>query len=206
MTSRVKGSIFTFSGKWFFPIDPRPEDVDIEDIAHSLSLKCRWTAQCARLYTIAEHSIRVANAAIAFAVLDGVTDIARLNTIRIQGLIHDAHEAYLADLASPLKEFVPGWREIEDRIQDAIVTHLGLTESDPGQPYVKQADMVLAWLEHKELFANPRPIDELYYLGNNKLPWPTFPAIPASVESAAMMPYDNARDRLLAALKLVRAA
>jgi len=204
MTSRSPGSIYTFTGRWFYPINPKSVDVDVEDIAHALSLKCRWTGHCSRLYSVAEHSIRVSNVAVAFAVLDGVRDVRKLNNIRIQALIHDAHEAYLADLASPIKDFIPNWREVEDRIQDAIVEYLGLTGSDPGQPYVKQADMLLAWLEHRDLFATPRPIEELYYDRGGKQPWPTFPDIPATAEAAAQMPYDNSRGRLLAALRLIR--
>lgn len=153
--------------------------------------------------SIAEHSLRVSNAAVALAVLDGVRDALRLNNIRIQALIHDAHEAYLADLASPLKSFIPNWRSIEDKIQDAIVEHLGLTGSDPGLPYVKQADLMLAWFEHKELFRKALTIDEIYFDRGDRLPWPTYPDIPAQVEAAAYQPYDNARDRLLASLKLI---
>lgn len=53
--------IQTFTGRRFWPLDPRPEDVCIEDIAHALSLKCRFGGHCTRFYSVAEHSVHVSN-------------------------------------------------------------------------------------------------------------------------------------------------
>ena len=53
--------ILTYSGIEFWPLDPRPEDVRIEDIAHALSMQCRFAGHCDRFYSVAEHSIRVAD-------------------------------------------------------------------------------------------------------------------------------------------------
>lgn len=51
--------IRTFTGRRFWPLDPRIEDIDIQDIAHSLSLVCRWTGHTYCFYSVAEHSLRV---------------------------------------------------------------------------------------------------------------------------------------------------
>lgn len=52
--------IQTFTGRQFWPLDPRAEDVDIRDIAHALSMKCRYNGHCREFYSIADHSCRVA--------------------------------------------------------------------------------------------------------------------------------------------------
>jgi hypothetical protein len=49
--------IQTATGRPFWPIDPRPEDIDIEDIAHALSMLCRFGGHCLRFYSVAEHSV-----------------------------------------------------------------------------------------------------------------------------------------------------
>ena len=77
--------VSTFSGGRFHPLKPRIEEVRIEDIAHALSLKCRYSGQCARFYSVAEHSVLVA------ALVEPRWQPA--------ALLHDAGEAYLADLA-----------------------------------------------------------------------------------------------------------
>lgn len=105
--------IGTYSGGRFWPLDPRPEDVRIEDIAHALSMVCRFTGHCARFYSVAEHSVLVS----------------RLTpTDTLAGLLHDAAEAYVADVSSPVKrsEEFAAYRDIEDRIQRVIFARFGL--------------------------------------------------------------------------------
>ena len=53
--------IQTYSGKKFYPLDPRPEDIDIRDIAHALSLNCRFNGHCRCFYSVAEHSVGVSS-------------------------------------------------------------------------------------------------------------------------------------------------
>src|SRR5580704_6503205 len=83
----------TYTGKKFFPYDPRPEQICIEDIAHGLSMLCRFVGQCRFFFSVAEHSIAVA----------------RLlpTNLKLFGLLHDASEAYLADLPRPVKAGLP---------------------------------------------------------------------------------------------------
>jgi hypothetical protein len=201
-TLRKGGSIYTYSGRLFFPIDPHSEDVCIEDIAQSLSLKCRWTGQCSHFYSVAEHSIRVSNVAAALARLDKRSgdEIAK---IIAHGLLHDAHEAYLADLASPIKSLVPGWREIEDKIQVAILDYFGLDHSH-GAPYVKRADSMLLWIEHLELFEKTLTMEDVFFGKGGPNLWPTYPEIPTEALNAAKLPYDNSRDRLIASFQALK--
>ena len=74
----------TFSGKKFYPFNPSPEQIEIVDIAHGLSMVCRFSGQCPYFYSVAEHCIHVTN------VLPP--------SLKLEGLLHDASEAYLADL------------------------------------------------------------------------------------------------------------
>ena len=89
----------TYTGKKFYPYDPRPEQICIEDIAHGLSMLCRFAGQCRFFFSVAEHSIAVAHLLPA--------------NLKLFGLLHDASEAYLADLPRPVKAGLPEYRAIE---------------------------------------------------------------------------------------------
>lgn len=64
-TERAGDWMQTFTGRQFWPMDPRPEDLDILDIAHALSLLCRFGGHCQRFYSVAEHSVHVSTLATA---------------------------------------------------------------------------------------------------------------------------------------------
>lgn len=53
----------TYTGRQFWPLDPLPEDVFIEDIAHALSMQCRYAGHVTRFYSVAEHSVLIARCA-----------------------------------------------------------------------------------------------------------------------------------------------
>jgi len=74
----------TYTGKHFHYLDPQPEEIDIIDIAHSLSLTCRYGGHCKQFYSVGDHSIRVAEI---------VPD-----ELKLRALLHDAAEAYLTGL------------------------------------------------------------------------------------------------------------
>lgn len=100
--------IATYTGRKFFPLDPRVEDIDIVDIAHALAMKCRFGGHAKQFYSVAQHSVLLANHAPAEAAF--------------QALMHDAHEAYspLGDVPRPIKKtpefsFVDGMESLIDR-------------------------------------------------------------------------------------------
>lgn len=82
--------IRTFTDKKFFFLDIKPEDICIEDIAHSLSYMCRYGGHCHQFYSVAEHSVACCNRA-------------RGRSLPLWGLLHDAAEAYIGDICKPLK-------------------------------------------------------------------------------------------------------
>lgn len=130
--------IETASGVRFELLNPQPEMVRIEDIAHALANQCRFTGHCREFYSVAEHSWHVARESEPEDML--------------WGLLHDASEAYITDLSRPLKHLTPvgpPYLEIEARIMQAICAHFELT---PGMPAsVKRADNVLLFTEKEQL-------------------------------------------------------
>jgi len=106
-----RASIATYSGVEFFSLDPRVEDIRLFDIAHALSMKCRYTGQCHQFYSVAQHSVFVSEILEATGATPEEAFI---------GLMHDGQEAYLPDVASPIKGHIPGYREIEDRVEKVV--------------------------------------------------------------------------------------
>src|SRR5690606_26561418 len=104
--------IGTVSGRVVNYLDPRPEDLDINDIAVSLSHVCRFSGQVERFYSVAQHSVMVAR-----KVWRATGDPRK----GLQGLLHDASEAYTNDLPSPFKRHIGATaRDIERRIQNTV--------------------------------------------------------------------------------------
>lgn len=131
MTYVPPGWITTFSGRKFWPLAPRAEDVAIEDIAHALSMKCRFTGHTRHLYSVAQHSVLVAQVLHEFYKASPWQILA--------GLLHDATEAYLPDVARPIKADLPGFLDIENRVDTAIFLHFL-----PGAP-TADAEWRRAW-------------------------------------------------------------
>jgi hypothetical protein len=108
-SSRQGDYIRTYTGRKFWPLDPQPDEVAIEDIAHSLANSCRWTGHVRRFYSVGQHSL------FCMAWVKGVAP-----AIRLQALLHDASEAYIADIAKPIKPHMPQYRTIESRLMEVI--------------------------------------------------------------------------------------
>ena len=95
-TEERKGDWFvTYSGKRFYAFDARVEDINIKDIAHSLSLQTRWNGHCKTFYSIASHSLACARVAERIPATADVVAWA---------LMHDAAEAYIGDIIRPIKK------------------------------------------------------------------------------------------------------
>ena len=129
----MNSKIQTFSGLWFDPRYAEPKDILIEDIAHSLSLLCRFMGHCRCFYSVAQHSVIVSEILEA----KGYS-----KEIILGGLLHDAHEAYLSDMVSPVKKIFPEYQIISETIQNLIDNKFGhplLTDED--YKAIKEADM-----------------------------------------------------------------
>lgn len=131
--------IETYSGRDFNVLCPKPDDVCIEDIGHSLALQCRFSGHCSRFYSVAEHCVRCAEL------------IARQGhglQLQLYALLHDAAEAYIGDITTPMKSLLPAVRNIEHEIQLAILGAARLPEpNEDDLAIAKAADNILLMTE-----------------------------------------------------------
>lgn len=129
MTHGDENYITTISGRKFWPLDPRAEDIVIEDIAHALSMICRFNGHVKSFYSVAQHCLIVSHHVPAEAAL--------------YGLLHDAAEAYLGDMSGPLKHdlSMQQFRAWDHWLTGLIYVRFGLREPEP--PVVKQIDRLL---------------------------------------------------------------
>ena len=138
--------ICTVTNRVVNPLLPDENDIDIEDIATSLGNLCRFTGHC-DFYSVAQHSVIV-----SYLVRP---DYAR------EALLHDAAEAYLNDLNSPVKNIVKGdYARMEQQLEQTIAKKFGLTYPHP--PCVKEADLLAFKLEVMRLYRSGTPLWKEY--------------------------------------------
>lgn len=127
--------IMTASGRRLHLSRPQVADITIEDIALGLSRQFRFNGHSSKAFTVAQHSVMVSYMVCEKSAL--------------QGLLHDAPEAYIGDLPSPLKELCPDYQRIEQRLNLTIMKRFGLPERHA--PEVKYADMIMLATEKRDL-------------------------------------------------------
>lgn len=129
--------IVTRSGGKFWYDNPMGSAYTIEDIAASLSKLCRFVGHTREMYSVAEHSVLVSR-----LVPRGM---------ELAGLLHDASEAFCGDIASPLKAMLPEYKQIEDRVQGAIMARFGVQWDHFVKEQVKRADLIALATEKRDL-------------------------------------------------------
>jgi uncharacterized protein len=113
LPQRYGGWIQTISGGQFWPLDPRPGEVTIDDIASALSNLCRFGGHVAAgFYSVAQHSVLVA--------------LSLPHNLRKQGLLHDAAEAYIVDVPRPIKRHLINYDVAEARLASCIGDRFGV--------------------------------------------------------------------------------
>ncbi len=141
----IKQWIQTYTGRKFFPLKPVAADLDIIDIAHALSHICRYTGHAQRFYSVAEHSIHVSK---------------RLpKRLQLAGLLHDASEAYLSDIASPVKrqKTMAGYVNAEAVLTETINKYFGLDLSKEDHESIKRVDSDMINSEVPQVFNKLHP-------------------------------------------------
>lgn len=132
----------TFTGRAFYMMAPEAEDIDPVDIAHALSLLCRYGGHVQRFYSVAEHCVLMSYA------------VSPENAL--WALLHDATEAYLGDMIRPLKRSMSLYVETEDHLMGVICDRFGLDWGMPGE--VRDADARILHDERAALLGpSPRP-------------------------------------------------
>lgn len=140
---RVGDFIQIYSGKHFFILDPRAEDMDMVSIAHSLSNLARFTGHGERFYSVGEHSVRCAR----MARKAGYSTLQQLYCLG-----HDASESVMNDLARPVKQNIPQYKEIEDNIMKVMWKVMGLPEpAKEDYEIVKKIDNTMLLHELEQL-------------------------------------------------------
>jgi len=131
----MKPTILTRSGSYFDFTDPENSEICINDIAHALACICRFTGHTKEFYSVAQHSVLMSQI---------VPD-----EFALAALLHDAHEAYVGDVSSPLKQLIPDYKELEKKIESAVLSRFGLPASMPD--VIKHYDMVMLKTELRDV-------------------------------------------------------
>lgn len=154
----TNGTLFNF-------YEPEKSEFTIEDIAHSLSNLCRFTGHVKDFYSVAQHSYMVSMLVPAHLALDG--------------LLHDAAEAFMGDVSTPLKQLLPHYKAIERAVEREVLGRFGVT---PGEhPEVKHADIQMFATERRCLTNHPDK-DKAFH-GIEPLDWGIVALQPAAAKA-----------------------
>ena len=156
----------THSGRMLDLSNPKPDDVCLADIAHHLARVCRFGGAVDEYYSVASHSVYVADI-VAQRYFE--TELASEARCRA-ALLHDATEAYLGDMVSGLKRLVPEYRVLEDLWAAAIEARYGV--SFRHDPLIKDADLRARLSECRDLFGGAYPRELLLGGEGDRQPWP----------------------------------
>ncbi len=134
-------NVDTISGRTFSMFHPKPEDIDIVDIAHSLALQCRYRGITKTFYSVAEHSVRVSQL------------IEHDKELALWGLLHDASEAYIGDIIRPLKHNMGGvYYDLERNFMSVIANKFNLAETEPH--LIRYLDDLILVTERRDLITD----------------------------------------------------
>jgi uncharacterized protein len=129
----------TFGGHTVQLMTPSVDDIRIEDIAHHLALQCRFNGACRVFYSVAQHSINVAELLPKWC--------------KLEGLLHDAAEAYIGDVTRPMKEVLDSsvLPMVEATFNQVIANKFLLKQDATTDLLVKDADWIMLKSEAQAL-------------------------------------------------------
>lgn len=161
--------IQTYSGIRFTPTNPRYECILIQDIAHALSMQCRFIGHCKEFYSVAQHSVAV-------SYICNEEDA-------LWGLLHDASEAYLVDIPKPLKDSgqFDAYLNFESKMMTAVCNRFGLKRKEPAS--IMRADKLMLATESREFMG--KRCDWIY--SDNPLPLHIKSMLPQDAKKAFLL-------------------
>ena len=145
-----KGIINTYSGLQVDLLNPTVDMIDIRDIAKGLAYKAHFAGQTPFYFSIAQHSTLVYDLMCKEIIDDKMLLLA---------LLHDASEAYIGDMVKPLKNHLPFFREVEDKLMEAICERYDLDFSRIHE--VKKFDLIAQDLEFKTFYEGEKFLNSL---------------------------------------------
>ncbi len=156
--------IQTFTGKIVYPFSPDYGQINIVDIAHALSMKCRFNGHSQFFYSVAQHCV----------------EVSKISKNPLLGLLHDAAEAYIGDIAAPIKDKIEFWNSDEDYYKPIEMVEDEIFQCIWGKYFgsiyyreshwkdVIKCDRILLSTEYRDLISNhskswgklPKPLDK----------------------------------------------
>jgi hypothetical protein len=138
----VKDDYIRTLHKRVYILNPQPDDFIIEDIAHALSMTCRFNGYTNFFYSVAQHCVLGA-------------EQASCKQSELEFLMHDRSEGYLADFTTPAKKVMPQYSLIEDNFNKQSAIKFGLPHPPCGE--VKYIDKRMLITEASQLFDDTDP-------------------------------------------------
>lgn len=177
---KVDGFIVTYTGDTIYPLNPDPAHIHIEDIAHALANSCRFTGHVREFYSVGQHSV------LASLVVSP--------ELAMTALLHDASEAYLSDIARPVKQqpgFGAVYREAEEKLMHAIAERFEIEWPMPDE--IRVADSLLLVTEARDLMAGGTSQWSKAYQEIEPLPMPITSWLPREAETRFLTRYYELR-------------
>lgn len=152
--------ITTYNNVKFYPLDSRPEEILLEDIAHALSLLCRGNGHVKHFFSVAQHSIHCA----LEAKTRGFSE-----KVQLALLLHDASEAYLSDITRPVKAMLTEYLQVEEKLQGEIYDKFGVQSLTKEE--IEQVNLVDDAMLNYEMIhlMDGKPVNELELVGSYDL-------------------------------------
>jgi hypothetical protein len=147
-------------------LSPDLSKVSITTIAYSLSNLCRFTGHTSEFYSVAQHCVVVSRLVP--------------ERLALWGLLHDAAEAFVNDLSSPLKRLAHDYQVIEAGLELAVLERFGVQWTPEDAAIVKHEDVRALSMEKRDLMP---PDDEYWGELPDPLPYPIHPLPPVEART-----------------------
>lgn len=175
--------IETYLGHPIDPLNPEPKRICVQDIIHALSNQCRFSGHTRSFYSVGQHSVLVSILLQQWGM--------NIRT-QVRGLFHDASEAYLVDMPTPIKRQMPTYRQAEAPLQEMIEKTLFwdfIPATQEEIESIKQADLALLATEARDLMRDPK--DWKVLQGVAPMPERILPLLPPQAKEYFQFRYED---------------